>query len=180
MTEKQLSELIKTANDAYYNENPILTDAEFDIIKEYMERKYPKNQVLATVGAPISTSKNKVKLPYEMASMDKIKPDTGALALWKQKYKGPYVLSCKLDGVSGMYVIKGTDKGTDKGTMDTKLYTRGDGKVGQDITHLISAIQLPPMNHIDLDGMTDKTIAVRGEFIIPKKVFDEKYKATLV
>ena len=33
-----------------------------------------------------------------MASMDKIKPDTGALHSWKSKYNGPYVLSCKLDG----------------------------------------------------------------------------------
>ena len=208
--ESTLTKMIEVANTYYYNENPLLSDNEFDIIKEYMERKYPKNQVLAAVGAPITITKNKVTLPYEMASMDKIKPDTGALAQWKQKYKGPYVLSCKLDGVSGMYV-KGTDKGTDKGTskgtskgtdkgtggaklgdteipggnrsadgffengkaVSAKLYTRGDGKVGQDITHLISAIQLPHMN-----GLSDGIIAVRGEFIIPKKIFDEKYKAT--
>jgi len=34
------------------------------------------------------------------------------------------------------------------------------------------------MNHTDLNGLSDGIIAVRGEFIIPKKVFDEKYKAT--
>ena len=171
VNEKTLTKMIEVANTYYYNETPLLNDNEFDIIKEYMERKYPKNQVLAAVGAPITITKNKVTLPYEMASMDKIKPDSGALAQWKQKYKGPYVLSCKLDGVSGMYV-KGTDKGTENGKSEAKLYTRGDGKVGQDITHIINAIQLPKMNH------TDGIIAVRGEFIIPKKIFDEKYKAT--
>ena len=177
VNEKTLTKMIEVANTYYYNETPLLNDNEFDIIKEYMERKHPQNQVLAKVGAPITITKNKVTLPYEMASMDKIKPDTGALAQWKQKYKGPYVLSCKLDGVSGMYVIKGTDKGTN-GKSEAKLYTRGDGKVGQDITHLINAIQLPSMNHTDLNGLSDGIIAVRGEFIIPKKIFDEKYKAT--
>jgi len=92
-----------------------------------------------------------------MASMDKIKPDTNALAAWKQKYKGPYVLSCKLDGVSGLYTTEGEKP---------KLYTRGNGKVGQDVSHLIPFLRLPKT----------KNIVIRGEFIIPKAVFEEKYK----
>jgi DNA ligase (NAD+) len=44
-----------------------------------------------------------VTLPINMPSMDKIKPDSDALPQWRKKYKGPYVLSCKLDGVSGLY-----------------------------------------------------------------------------
>jgi NAD-dependent DNA ligase len=51
---------------------------------------------------------------------------------------------------------------------DFKLYTRGDGKVGQDISHLLPVLKLPKPD-------TDP-IVVRGEFILPKKVFDEKYK----
>ena len=39
--------------------------------------------------------------------MDKIKPDTNVLLNWKQKYTGPYVISCKLDGVSGLYTTEG-------------------------------------------------------------------------
>ena len=37
----------------------------------------------------LKLKKNKVKLPYEMWSMDKIKPDTNALNKWKEKYNGP-------------------------------------------------------------------------------------------
>ena len=133
-----------------------MTDNQYDILKEYMERKYPKNQAITNIGAPVE--KNKVKLPYEMASMDKIKPDSNALSSWVKKYTGPYVLSCKLDGVSGMYSTVGEGKG--------KLFTRGDGKVGQDVSHLIPLLKLPQ----------HKDIVVRGEFIIPKKIFDEKYK----
>lgn len=156
LSETQLSDMVKVASDYYYNtKNALLTDNEYDIIKEYLERKYPKNAVLEDVGAPIT--KNKVKLPYEMASMDKIKPDSNALPGWLKKYNGPYVISCKLDGVSGLYTTEGDSP---------KLYTRGNGTIGQDISHLLSVLQLPK----------EPGIVVRGEFIIPKKVFDEKYK----
>jgi NAD-dependent DNA ligase len=153
--QKELEDLVERANAAYYNESPIMTDNEYDIVKELLERKYPNSAVLKEVGAPVK--KDKVVLPYEMASMDKIKPDTGALASWCDKYKGPYVLSCKLDGVSGLYSTEGPEP---------KLYTRGNGTVGQDVSHLIKVLNLPK----------HKGVVVRGEFIIPKKVFEDKYK----
>jgi NAD-dependent DNA ligase len=90
--------------------------------------------------------------------MDKIKPDTDALTNWTKKYKGTYVLSCKLDGVSGLYTTEGNVP---------KLYTRGNGTVGQDISHLIPHLRLPKT----------KNTVIRGEFIISKSVFDTKYKS---
>lgn len=157
MKEKDLQDFIEILNAQYYNtKKAMATDTEYDIIKELMERKYPKNTILEEVGAKID--KNKVKLPYEMASMDKIKPDTNALFNWKNKYGGPYVLSCKLDGVSGLYSTEGEEP---------KLYTRGNGIEGQDISYLIETLDLPK----------EKNIVVRGEFIIPKSVFDKKYKS---
>jgi NAD-dependent DNA ligase/DNA polymerase/3'-5' exonuclease PolX len=156
LTENQLSRMLNVANVAYRNMEPIMTDNEYDIIQDYVEAKFPTNQITKQIGAPVE--KNKATLPYEMASMDKIKPDSGALAAWMQKYKGPYVLSCKLDGVSGLYTTEGTIP---------KLYTRGDGKVGQDISHLIPYLRLPKK----------KGIVIRGEFILPKAVFESKYKS---
>ncbi len=157
MKEKDLQDFIEILNTQYYNtKKAMATDTEYDIIKELMERKYPKNTILEEIGAKIE--KNKVKLPYEMASMDKIKPDTNALFNWKNKYEGPYVLSCKLDGVSGLYSTEGEEP---------KLYTRGNGIEGQDISYLIETLDLPK----------EKNIVVRGEFIIPKSVFEKKYKS---
>ena len=155
LKEQQLSDIILLSNNQYYNQEPIMTDNQYDIIKEYIDNKFPKNNVVHKIGAKVL--KNKVKLPFVMASMDKIKPDTNALTNWTTKYKGPYVLSCKLDGVSGLYTTIGSEP---------KLYTRGDGFIGQDISYLIPHLQLPET----------KNIAIRGEFIIPKEVFMKKYK----
>lgn len=155
ISEDKLVSMMNTANILYRNDNPIMTDNEFDILQNFISEHYPKNKSLNQIGAPVD--RNKVHLPYQMASMDKIKPDTNALANWTKKYKGPYILSCKLDGVSGLYTTEGKEP---------KLYTRGDGKVGQDVSHLIPYLRLPK----------NKNIVIRGEFIIKKHVFNSKYK----
>jgi hypothetical protein len=155
LNETQLVSIMTTANALYYNDTPILTDNEYDIIQEYIKEKYPTLPSLSNVGAPVE--RNKATLPYHMASMDKIKPDTHALTNWMKKFKGPYVLSCKLDGVSGLFTTEGKD---------AKLYTRGDGTIGQDVSYLIPYLRLPKT----------KNIVIRGEFIISKQIFETKYK----
>ena len=156
ISENELNKFMKDANHAFFNNVSFVTDNEYDIIKEYIQRVYPKNEIVKNIGAPV-VDRNKVTLPYYMGSMDKIKPDTNAIIKWKEKYTGPYVVSAKLDGVSGLY---STENGT------AKLYTRGDGKIGQDISYFIPYLQLPK----------EKNISIRGEFIINRHIFEEKYK----
>ena len=159
LNEAALQNMLSKANEVYRNmepgDQPLLTDNQYDILEDYIKEKFPKNNAVGKIGAPVE--KNKIALPYEMASMDKIKPDTKALPSWKSKYKGPYVLSSKLDGVSGLYMNMGTREG---------LYTRGDGKIGQDISYLIPHLRLPQKENV----------VVRGEFIISKATFRSKYK----
>ena len=153
--EETLSKLLLRANEAYHNEEEIIPDSIYDMIKEYIESRFPNNIAIKMIGAPVK--KNKVKLPYEMWSMDKIKADTQAIDKWLSKYKGDKVISGKLDGVSGLYTTEGGIP---------KLYTRGNGKIGQDISHIIPFLGLP----------TICNITIRGEFIIKRKTFEEKYK----
>ena len=159
LQEETLLSMLEKANDVYRNLGPndvlLMNDNQYDILEDYMKKKYPKNSGLGKIGAPVE--RNKVTLPYHMASMDKIKPDTSALTTWKSKNKGAYVMSCKLDGVSGLY---STENG------ELKLYTRGDGTVGQDISHFLPYLNLPKV---------DNTV-VRGEFIMTKATFNSKYK----
>jgi NAD-dependent DNA ligase len=133
-----------------------MTDSEYDALYASVSKEYPDHPALKQIGAPVIT-KNKVTLPYFMGSMDKIKPDTDALFIWKKKYNGPYIISCKLDGVSGLYTTEGKTP---------KLYTRGDGKVGQDISYLIPYLRLPKISNI----------TIRGEIIMSNASFEEKYK----
>ena len=173
-TKDELNHMIHVANKQYHaflekKSPPTLTDHEFDIVKEYLERKHPDAPALQEIGAEIVHQKQKVKLPVNMPSMDKIKPDTNALDTWMQKYKGPYVLSCKLDGVSGLYyTMDSAGEETVKPKSDPKLYTRGDGAIGQDVSKLLKYIEIPKVENA----------IVRGEFIITKKTFETKYKST--
>ena len=162
LSKNELEAIIRYANKEFhsYNEKKTsvtLTDNEFDIAKEYLENKYPSSDVLNETGAEFD--KNKVDLPVNMPSMNKIKPTTDSVSEWKKKYKGPYVLSCKLDGVSGLYYSMNGER---------KLYTRGNGSVGQDVSHLLKYVNGLP-NKMD--------VIVRGEFIIKKNKFDTKYKS---
>ena len=154
-TDDALASMLTAADSAYHcDQQPLMTDTEYDILKEHLAERDSTNPAVTAVGT--SVKKNKVTLPYEMPSMDKIKPDTGALEKWKATYSGPYVVSGKADGVSGLYSTENEEK---------KLYTRGNGKQGGDISHIIPFLNLP-----DTPNMT-----IRGEFMIPKEVFKLKY-----
>jgi len=149
-----LQGMLEYCEDLYHNGIPSpLSDDLYDMLREYTTTKYPTIQ--SSVGAIVK--RDKITLPYPMASMDKIKLDTNELNKWKSQYKGEYDLSCKLDGVSALFYNESTEP---------KLYTRGNGIEGQDISHLIPYLKLPL-----------KTLCtIRGEIIISKQTFDLKYK----
>jgi NAD-dependent DNA ligase len=159
LKEKELTNIITMLNNSYYNLNiSLLKDEEYDMIKDYIEKKYPNNNILKQIGAKI-TSKNKVKLPYFMGSLDKIKSfQNNVFNNWISKYNGSYIITPKIDGVSGLYISKNGKE---------YLMTRGDGYYGQNITHLIPYLKIPKM---------EENIVIRGEFIMFKNVFEEKYK----
>ena len=144
--------MVRFASDAYHNEQPIISDNVFDILKEYGEKAYPNNPCFDEVGAP--SNKKKVKLPFQMHSMDKIKPDTNALPKYLKKYPGPKVISAKLDGISVLY-------------SGGKLYTRGKATHGMDISYMVPYLELP----------FRKDVTLRGELLIREKIFKEKYSA---
>lgn len=149
----------------YHTSEPLIPDNVYDLLRETLETRDPGNKFLKEVGATI-ISKDKVNLPYPMGSLNKIKPDSGTLDKWLKEYKGPYILSDKLDGISGQLYKK-------DGIF--KLYTRGDVVTGQDITHLIPYIL---KDKYKPDKIPNET-SIRGEIIMSKKNFNtikDKYK----
>jgi len=157
--EDTIIDILKKLDDLYYNsEYVMLNDSEYDLLRDYAKNKYSNHSYFKNIGAPIKYNE-KVKLPVFMGSMDKIKPDTNDLSNWLKKYKGKYIISAKLDGVSGLYV---RENGVEK------LYTRGDGTFGKDISNLIPFLNVPKVLNDD--------VMIRGEFIMNKNVFKEKYE----
>ena len=154
-----LIEVAKYAAEQYYNGEGVISDKLYDDLFDEIKKRDPKNDFLKKVGFEI-TGKNKVELPYYMGSMDKIKiSESDRLSKWQKKFnKHDYVIMDKLDGISGLFVLKNGVK---------KLYTRGNGTIGQDITHLINTIP-------SFKFSVSTNIVLRGELIISKKKW-QKY-----
>lgn len=174
---KLLGEVLHEAKDAYYNTgrtlkiaktNPAyaflsellgtnrtitITDDVYDTLEDIFKKAGGK------VGVGAAVTKTKCKLPFEMHSLDKAYAGDGALDKFKLRNKGPYVASIKLDGVSLQF---------DNTHGTPKLYTRGDGIIGQDVTYLLPHLNIPSIK---------ATIACRGEVIMPQAVFDAKWSS---
>ena len=158
LNEGELSSMIRAANQGYYcNNKSLMSDEEYDILKEFIEEKFPDNEAIQEghTACSVSVEKKKMTLPFEMWSMNKFKKES-QINTWLEEYKGPYVMSAKVDGVSAGYSTVG-DKPV--------LFTRGNGKVGQDISHAIEPLGLP----------TKKGIEIRGELLMKKDVFEENW-----
>jgi DNA ligase (NAD+) len=156
LDKNELVALLKKSDNQYHNlGEPMFSDIEYDEIKEYLRKIDKNNEYFKHVGAEITDKDSKVKLPYFLGSQDKIKDDVKTLEKWLKKYNDPfsYIISEKLDGISCL-VVYNKDS--------VKIYTRGDGTYGQDITKIKDEIKgLPKLK-------TTAKIAVRGELIINK------------
>ena len=153
----ELADKIAIAANSYYNSgNIILTDFEYDLLVDVLKQRSPNHEQLSKIGA--IDPKEKVKLPYHMGSLDKIKNEK-ELSIWKDKFTAnSVVVSEKLDGVSLEVVYENGN---------ISLYTRGDGTYGRNISHILKYIEIPkPVANI----------AIRAEIIIPKSEFIPFYK----
>ena len=155
-----LHELKLYLDDLYYNtgEECVSNDL-YDVLKDILIER--DAGYVPPIGSKIRRSDNRVKIPFYMGSVDKITPsDQTVMDRWfVNNVCNEVLVTDKLDGVSGTFVYKDGK---------SKLYTRGDGQVGGDISYLIQYINSIPCN-------LQSDLAVRGELIIKKKVFEEKY-----
>lgn len=157
---KELETFLRLAMDKYHNDKEIITDNQYDILIEYLEKKDPKNKFIKEVGAPTREDVEKIKLPYWLGSMNKMKT-TNELNSYFKKYEPPYSISEKLDGISALLMF-------DNGKV--LLATRGKGGIGQDISYLVPHLRIPKYTKKD-------KLAVRGELIMTKEKFEKKHKS---
>lgn len=159
INDDELVELLEKLSDAYYNsDKPLVTDATYDTLVDVLKQRNPDNKFLKKIGAPIKGTKEKITLPFEMGSLSKIKPGKNEIDKWKNKYKGPYMISDKLDGGSAQIYKNQSGK--------VFMFSRGDGTTGQNISHLLKFV----VSQKTLDDLPNGT-SVRGELIISKNDF---------
>lgn len=141
-------DLLKLYDKKYNDAEPIVSDTEYDKLRETAKELHPDDPYFDTVGA--DTTGEKVKLPYIMGSLNKVKVDT-VIKWLKDSEAKLFVISEKIDGAS--FMVEYQDGFPIAG------YTRGDGEKGKDISDKVKLF-CPSM---DMGGYW----CFRGEAVLP-------------
>ncbi len=124
------------AKSEYYNSTSgksFLSDKEFDLLEQEITKSDPE-WVGLLPGYGVKNKKTKSPLEFPMFSLDKV--DNTSAEKWLSKLRTESVLvSDKLDGSSVQLIY---NKGK-----PVSLKTRGNGKIGGDISFLISHLKIP-------------------------------------
>ena len=175
MIEKRIDELIKKLNKANYEyytlDNPSITDQEYDDMMDELIKLETNNPNLVRndsptlrVGGEVISSFTKVTHNVPMMSLadvfniDEIREFDSRVR--KVVSNPSYVCELKIDGLSVSLVYE-------KGKL-VRAATRGDGVVGEDITHNVRTIK-----NVPLSLSRDIDIEVRGEIYMPISSFNK-------
>ena len=175
---KELVEILNKANVEYYlNDNPTLTDNEYDSLlmelfrleAEYPEYKLPESPT-TSVGTKVLDQFDKITHQTPMFSLADVfnldEVEAFVKRVEKEISNPEFVCELKMDGLGVNLVYK-------DGLM-VSAATRGDGVVGEDITNNFKTIKYVP---IRLNEPID--LEVRGEIYMTKKSFEEANKKRL-
>lgn len=159
-TIEELENKIKAAQEAYYNDTPIMSDIEFDMLWDELKETYPESKLLKEVGSDHTEGFAKHKHSMIMGSQNKANT-ASEMDVFFSKNGDEYMAGYKCDGCScAMEYVNGKL---------TTVTSRGDGNEGDDFTD--NAMK---MNGLVKDLMEDFTGTVRGEVLLDKSV-KEKY-----
>jgi DNA ligase (NAD+) len=155
LDKESFGSLLEFLAEAYHNDESLVSDQIYDELIDIYEAKYGP---YTAVGAPVEhlPSGVKVDLPYYLGSLRKVKK-VNELTNWMANYRGPYLIEDKIDGVTILFVSE-----TVNGRRINKLYTRGAGHRGLDVSHLLNYVPFPAIN---------EDIAIRGELVLHKDAF---------
>ena len=159
---KELEQLIRHHQELYYDGAPEINDSEFDLLWDELRRISPNSGVLSQIGADQADGYPKREHLMPMGSQDKA-ADPDAFLKWAAKVgHSEYIVQFKMDGAS--LELQYRDGGLTFGV------TRGDGRVGDDITRNVRK-----MKGVVLTLPQPFTGSVRGEVLMSRAVHRDKY-----
>lgn len=159
-----LAEDLRRAREGYYNLTPTMSDQEYDAKKARLTELAPDDPEVKAVGVepPKHTVWDKIDHKIPMGSLNKVN-DPEELREWAIKTgESDFLITHKIDGFSMELVYE-------QGKL-VRCVTRGDGRTGEDVTSNVSKIPSIPSTIPITEEVT-----VRGEVVLFKAVFDEKY-----
>lgn len=169
---------ITAADGAYYvNDEPIMSDAEYDTYRAELVRLETAHPHLQnpyspslTVGGEASAAFTKVPHKVPMESLDNsFSPDEVYEWTNKNIEEGePLLGELKMDGLSLTLIYENGQF--------VQAITRGDGKVGEDVTHTALAIRDLPHDISEHLAAEDKRVEVRGEVYMTKRALERNNK----
>lgn len=156
--------------EAYYNLDPMVPDHVYDAAKDELAKDFPEDEEVVAVGAPAPQHSVWEKVRHEIPMGSLSKANTlEEFKDWAAKTGADMFTSMhKIDG-SSMEVVY------EDGRL-TRCVTRGDGTVGEDVTSNVRQIPDVPKT-IGKPGwvISNGRVIVRGEVVMLKSVFREKY-----
>ena len=163
----------------YVQQQPDITDEEYDwMMRELakLEREHPELQDPSSptqrVGGAVSAGFREISHPEPMLSLANCTSQQ-EMQEWYERtvrrlgYRDfPVLVEPKIDGLAIRLVYR-------EGRLDQAV-TRGNGEVGEDVTHNVRTVRNLPLKLRAIPGEElPTTLEVRGEIYMPKGIFDE-------
>ncbi len=175
----ELRQLVRDHRIRYENDEPTIPDADFDALfreLQDLEAAHPElasdDSPTSEVGAPRSATFAPVEHTVPMMSLDN-SFDEDELREWSERVARGlevetdaeigYMCELKIDGIA-------LSMRYEDGVL-VQAATRGNGRVGDDITANAMTIEVIP-KEIDITGGGPRVLEVRGEVYMPVPVFD--------
>ena len=165
------NEINKSNYKYYVEENPYLSDIEYDEMFAELKKLEEQYPLLKTPDSPtqrvgsISEKFFSHKHKYRLYSLDNTY-NAEELTIWYEKickeYEQELELVCELK-IDGLAIALTYEQG-----LFTLGVTRGDGVTGENITQNLKTVKAIPLKLFE-----PKTLEVRGEIYMPKSSFDK-------
>ena len=175
---KALREQLNNYNYHYYVlSQPLISDFEFDKLLaelQQLENENPQffdpNSPTQRVGSDINQNFTQVKHEYPMLSLGNTYNEAEVADFYNRVAKAlnaPFEIVCELkyDGTSISLTYENGEL--------VRAVTRGDGEKGDDVTSNVRTIRSIPLK---LQGEYPEKFEIRGEILMPWKVFEELNK----